>query len=127
MGGIQKHLDKFLSAFSRLQLEEMMECFTEDATVFFPVAHHHPRAEGREAIRDVFSRVLGKISANGATEIRLEPEDVRIKSFGDTAIVTFHIRDSDLCRRTLVLRREGDGWGIEHFHASNAPLPKEDA
>ena len=128
MGDIQDTVERFLEAFRKLQLYEMVECFTEDSTVFFPIAHHHARSEGREAIREVFSRVLGKIRASGATEIRLEPEDVRIKAFGDAAMVTFHIRDSDLCRRTLVLRKEGDGWGIEHFHASNAPLvPQEDA
>ena len=128
MGDIQDTVDRFFEAFRKLRLDEMVECFTEDATVFFPIAHHHARSEGKEAIREVFSRVLGKIKASGATEIRLDPEDISIKAVGDTAIVTFHVRDNDLCRRTLVLSREGEDWGIEHFHASNAPLvPPEEA
>ena len=128
MGDIQETLDRFLSAFRNLQLDEMAGCFTEDATAFFPIAHHHARLEGREAIREAFSKVLGKIRATGATEIRLESEDVRIEAFGDTAIVTLHIRDDDLSRRTFVLRRDGDDWVIEHFHGSNAPLvPREES
>jgi ketosteroid isomerase-like protein len=128
MGDIQETLERFLKAFSNLQLDEMAGCFTEDATAFFPIAHHHPRLEGREAIREAFTRVLERIRASGATGIRLVPEDVRAKAFGDTAIVTLHIRDDDLCRRTFMLRRDGDDWGIEHFHASNAPLvPQEEA
>ena len=127
-GDIRETLDRFLSAFSNLQLDEMVNCFTEDATAFFPIAHHHARLESRETIREAFSRVLGKIKASGATEIRLEPEDIRVKTFGDTAIVTLHIRDDDLSRRTFMLRRDGDEWCIEHFHASNAPLvPQEES
>ncbi len=127
MGDIQETLEQFLGAFNRLQLDEIVDCFTEDATAFFPVAHHHPRVEGREAIRETFSMVLERIKASGATEIRFDPEDIRLKAFGDAAIVTFHIRDEDLSRRTLLLRRDGDDWGIEHLHASNAPLTsKED-
>jgi ketosteroid isomerase-like protein len=122
MGDIQETLDRFLNAFSNLQLDKMAGCFTEHATAFFPIAHHYARLEDREAIRDAFSKLLGRIRASGATEICLEPEDIRIKAFRDSAIVTFHIRDDDLNRRTFVLRKDGDDWGIEHLHASNAPL-----
>ena len=128
MGDIDETLDSFIQAFNNLQLDEMLACYTEDATAFFPVAHHHARLEGREAIRGAFEKVLDRIKSSGAKEMRLHPEDILIKTFGDAAIVTFHIRDDDLSRRTLVLRKEGDDWGIEHLHASNAPLaPKEEA
>jgi len=45
------------------------------------------------------------------------------QAFDDVAVVTFHIRDEDLSRRTLVLHRAERGWQIEHLHGSNAPLP----
>jgi ketosteroid isomerase-like protein len=125
MDEIQDTLDRFLTAFSNLRLDEMVACFTEDSTAFFPIAHHHPLREGREAIREVFSRVLAKIRGSGATSIRLEPEDLRVEQYGDAAIATFHIRDNELNRRTLVFRKMGDGWGIQHLHASNAPLEEE--
>jgi ketosteroid isomerase-like protein len=128
MGDIEETLDRFIQAFNNLRLGEMVACYTDDATAFFPVAHHHARLEGREAIRGAFERVLGRIKSSGAKGMSLDPEDTLIKTFGDAAIVTFHIRDDDLSRRTLVLRKEGDDWGIEHLHASNAPLAhKEEA
>ena len=122
MKDIQETLDRFLQAFSELQLHEMTDCFTEDATAFFPISHHRPRLESREAIETAFRSVLERIRASGATRISLKPEDVRIKTIGDTAIATLHIRDDALCRRTFILRRASDGWGIQHMHASNAPL-----
>jgi len=45
------------------------------------------------------------------------------EAFDDVAVVTFHIRDEDLSRRTLVSHRAERGWQIEHLHGSNAPLP----
>jgi len=122
MEEIQETLDRFLRAFSELRLHDMAACFTEDATAFFPIAHHRPRLEGREAIEEAFAIVLERIKASGATRLSFEPEDVRIKTMGDAAIATFHLRDDVLCRRTFFMRRVGDGWGIEHMHASNAPL-----
>jgi ketosteroid isomerase-like protein len=125
MDAIQDAIERFLEAFRNLQLDEMVECFTEDATAFFPIAHHRPRSEGREAIREGFGQVLGKIRASGATSISLDPEDLHVEIFGNAAIVTFHIRDNVLNRRTLVLSREEEGWSISHLHASNAPLEGE--
>ena len=128
MGDIEETLDRFIQAFNKLQLDEMVACYTEDATAFFPVAHHHARLEGREAIRGAFERVLERIKSSGATGMHIDPEEVLVKTFGDAAIVTFHIRDGDLSRRTLLLRKDGEDWGIEHLHASNAPLmPREEA
>jgi len=122
MEDIHETLDRFLRAFSELRLHEMAACFTEDATAFFPIAHHRPRLESREAIEEAFARVLERIRASGTTRLSFEPEDVCIKTMGDAAIATFHLRDDALCRRTFLLRRAGNGWAIEHMHASNAPL-----
>ena len=122
MEGIQGTLIDFLLAFSRLDLNGMMACFDDDATSFFPVSHHIVMLDGKGEIRDAFSKVISKTRASGQRSIKLEPEDVKSQIFGDTAIVTFHIRDGDLSRRTLVLRRRDGRWLIKHLHASNAPL-----
>lgn len=122
MDGIQGVLIDFLLAFSRLDLGGMMACFEDDATSFFPISHHIVMLDGKDEIREAFEKVLSKIRATGHRSIKLEPKDVKIQDFGDTAIVTFHIRDADLSRRTLVLRRKEDKWLIQHLHASNAPL-----
>ena len=125
MEEIQGAIDGFLRAFSELDLDAMMAYFAEDATTFLPIRHHSPRLDGREAIREAFARVLSKIRASGATRIQLDAEDIHIQDLDGAAVATFHVRDADLCRRTIVLRSSGGGWLIEHFHASNAPLPEE--
>jgi uncharacterized protein (TIGR02246 family) len=125
MGDIKGALDGFLRAFSELDLDGMMDHFTEDATTFLPTRHHSPRLEGRAAIREAFARVLSKIRASGATRIQLDAEDVQVQELEGVVVATFHVRDTELCRRSLVLRSSGGRWLIEHFHASNAPLPEE--
>ena len=125
MEDIKGALDGFLRAFSELNLDEMMAFYAEDATSFLPIRHHSPRLDGKEAIKKAFAGVLDRIRSSGATGIQLEAEDVHVQEFDGTAVVTFHVRDAELCRRTLVLRSSQGGWLIEHFHASNAPLPEE--
>ena len=122
MDGIQEILSRFVSAFSNLDLDDMMTCYADDATAFFPIAHQTKFLDGKEEISEAFSMVLSKIRAAGLDGIRLDVEDVKVQKFGDAAIATFHIRDGDLSRRTLVLRRLHDDWLIQHLHASNAPL-----
>jgi ketosteroid isomerase-like protein len=123
MEDIHATLLEFLHAFSKLRLGEMMGFFSDNATAFFPIRHHPLRLVGKEAISGAFARVIDRVRASGATQIRLDAVDVRVEAFDDVAVVTFHIRDEDLCRRTLVLQRTPEGWRIEHLHASNAPLP----
>lgn len=123
MEDLHATLNRFLGAFSKLQLDEMMGFFASDATAFFPVRHQLLRLVGKEAISEAFERVLGRVRASSATRIRLEVEDIHVQAFDDVAVVTFHIFDDDLSRRTLVLRRMPGRWQIEHLHASNALLP----
>lgn len=125
MEEIQGALDGFLRAFSELDLDAMMAFFADEATTFLPISHHSPRLDGGEEIRGAFARVLSRIRASGATHIQLDAEDIRIQDLDGVAVATFHVRDAELCRRTLVLRSSGGRWLIEHFHASNAPLPQE--
>ena len=125
MEDLQGTLSGFLRAFSDLKLDEMMAYYADDATSFFPIRHHSQRLDGKEAIREAFARVLSRVRDSGATRIWLEAEDVHIHKFDGVAVVTFHIRDADLSRRTLVLRSTQGRWLIEHLHASNAPLPEE--
>ena len=122
MDDIQSLLIRFINAFSRLDLDEMMSCYTEDATAFFPIAHRTTFLDGKEEIREAFSEVISKVHAAGLSSFKMEPEDIKIQRLGDTAIATFHIRDGDLSRRTLILRRQHEYWLIQHIHASNAPL-----
>lgn len=126
MEGIHDVLIRFINAFSRLDLDEMMSCYADDATAFFPIAHRTTFLDGKEEIRKAFSEVISKVHAAGLESLKMEPEDVKIQKLGDTAIATFQIRDDDLSRRTLVLRRDQDYWIIQHLHASNAPLEESE-
>ncbi len=122
MDDIQGTLSRFITSFSKLDLEGMMTYFAKDATSFFPIAHRATFLDGKEEIGNAFAKVISKIRAAGLNSIKLEIEDVKVQRFGDAAIATLHIRDGDLSRRTLVLRRVHDEWLIQHLHASNAPL-----
>jgi len=121
MDDVQGVLIRFINAFSRLALDEMMSCYADDATAFFPIAHRTTFLDGKDEIRKAFAEVISKVHAAGLNNLIMEPEDIKIQRIGDTAIATFHIRDGDLSRRTLVLRREQEYWLIQHLHASNAP------
>jgi ketosteroid isomerase-like protein len=114
-------LMRFLDAFSRLDLDGMLDCFTADATAFLPVEHHHQRLEDKAAIRGAFAAVLNKIKAKGRTTLPLAPEDLRMEEWSDIAVATFHLRGDHLSRRTIVLHCQAGQWRIVHLHASNAP------
>lgn len=119
---VSETLDGFLFAFSNLQLSDMLNYFDKDATAFFPIRHEHQRLCGITEIRKAFSHVIENIRNAGLHQISLVAEDVDLMVFGEVALVTFHIRDDELSRRTLVLEKKNEEWQIVHLHASNAPL-----
>ncbi len=54
----------------------------------------------------------------------IQPKDLRIQVFGNTAIATFHLGDRAglLNRRTIVLNKTEAGWKIVHLHASEVAM-----
>ncbi len=46
----QSILATFLHAFSRLDLDAMLDCFAPEATAFFPAEHQRTRLEGSGSI-----------------------------------------------------------------------------
>lgn len=121
-GTPQAVLETFLRAFSRLDLDAMLDCFAPEATAFLPAEFQRARLQGKDAIRAGFAAMLESVRATGATSIPLDAEDTLVEEWGDTALATLHIRTEYLRRRTFVLRRRETGWQIVHVHASNAPL-----
>jgi hypothetical protein len=55
----------------------------------------------------------------------LNPLDLRVEKLSeDVALVAFHlVDDNTVNRRTLVFKREPNGWKIVHIHASNITTP----
>jgi hypothetical protein len=118
----KRTLGLFVEAFSHLRLEEIMKLFSSDSTSFFPIKHKTTRLDDKSQIRTAFKKVIEKIKKIGLDKIDLPVEDLRIQKFETYALATFHIRDNALSRRTLLLRKDGDRWLIQHLHASNAQL-----
>jgi ketosteroid isomerase-like protein len=121
MNDITSIIQTFISAFSRLDLDGMMEFFSEDATAFFPIEHERIRLEGKRDILSAFSRVLAKVRIHGSNSLHFDLNDIKVQEFADVAVVTFHINNDNLSRRTFVLARIEGRWMITHMHASNAP------
>ena len=119
---VHSRLDRFVLSFEALDLEGIMDCFSKDATSFFPVHHYPSRLNNKQEITERFNVVLGKIKTAGLRSISLPVQDLMIVDYGETALATFHIRDNELSRRTLLLRKTKEDWFITHLHASNAPL-----
>ena len=119
---ISKTLYGFLNAFSNLQLDDMLDYFAKDSTAFFPIRHEHQRLNGKTEIRKAFAHVIENIRNAGLSQISLDAEDVDLMVFDEVALATFHIRDDELSRRSVVLKQSSNKWLIMHLHASNAPL-----
>ena len=115
----QTTVTTFLAAFERMDLDAMMQYFDADATSFFPAEYYMERREDRDAIRVGFARVIERARARGIARIDLPVSDISVQEWGGAALVTCHLRDARLGRRTFVLRRFGSAWRIVHLHASN--------
>jgi len=121
---VREFVATFLSTFENLDMPSFIECFAEDATVFFPTPEPPMRYDGQEAIREHFQQVFTAIKGNstaGPPYHRLAPELLHVQAVSENAaVVTFHlIGPTRVARRTLVLRRQGERWFISHLHASN--------
>jgi ketosteroid isomerase-like protein len=130
--GIETFTRKFLRAFENLDMQQFIACFADNATVFFPRPEPPERVDSKQAIQQRFERVFASIRStakSGPPFHHLAPEDLTIQMMpGQTAVVSFHLRDSErIARRTLVLINTNGEWRILHLHASNAPIePKSD-
>jgi ketosteroid isomerase-like protein len=93
--------------------------------VFYPRGFTE-RAHGRPQFEANFRQVFEQIRAARTQPpyMRLQPQDLRIQSYGEIAIATFHLDDRPglLNRRTIVLRRMKGQWKIVHLHASATAL-----
>ena len=118
----QDALHSFLHAFAHFQLDEMMAWWSDDATAFFPAEHQRERLSSKAAVRAAFAQLMARLQAAGMTHLTINVEDMQKQELGDVAIISFHLREQPLCRRTFVLRHGALEWRIVHLHASNAPL-----
>jgi ketosteroid isomerase-like protein len=116
----------FLVPFSNQDVPSFIDYFADDAAVFFPSAQFAPmRVEGKANIARAFEAVFkpGRPVPPGGRPL-IQPQDLKVQSFGEVAIVTFHLgTDAARGRRTFVLRRLDGHWRIVHLHASSIAAP----
>ena len=119
---VRRTLTRFLTAFENLDWEAFRNCFADDATVYFP-SQRASRATGRAEIDTTFRHVFERIRTTKSSPpyLNLEPADLDIQVFRDTAVATFHLYDvpNTIGRRTVVLEKRTGEWKIVHLHASN--------
>jgi ketosteroid isomerase-like protein len=118
---VRDALANFLRAFGNLDWDAFRLTFSDDATVFYPRGFPE-RADGRVEFEKTFKVVFDQIRGGKtcAPYIAIQPKGLRVQSFGNVAIATFHLDDRAgfVNRRTIVLNKTKAGWKIVHLHAS---------
>lgn len=119
--------DRYLAAFNARDFDAFRATFAEEITVFFdrPLP---PERAGREAVEAVFRRGFAYSHPPAGTPQPnlpppLVPLDLHLQVYGDIAVISFFVRTpGELARRTVVVRRQLDGWHVVHIHASSADV-----
>src|SRR5215467_11419939 len=124
-GTVEEALSVFITAFDNLDWPAFRDCFSQRATIFHPSAPNVRRIDTpqqfEKAWLGVFERIKRNSGRNVPPHMDLKPLDLRIESLSsDVKLVTFHLDDGNVVnRRTVVFKRETNGWKIVHIHASN--------
>jgi len=123
---VRRALASFIDALNNLKWDAFRAWFAEEATLFnpeIPDVRDLGRIDGREAIERSFRLVFdsARRQASGPPYLHIVPRNVRVQMLVDVAVVTFEFdRDGgSMGRRTLVFRKQAEGWRIIHLHASN--------
>jgi ketosteroid isomerase-like protein len=128
--GPEKVVGCFVEALNTADLDRLLACFEEDATVFFPLSELPLRLEDKGQIAKAFGAFFQTLrrQSPGPRFMNLVPSEVKVQPLGDAALVTFHFLGGPMVsRRTVVLRRHGEEWRIVHLHASNLQMPVQQA
>ena len=118
----------WLERFNALDLPCFLRFFAKDATMFapFPANGSARRIEQEGISRFWQQEVFEPARKDGRTRLNVQPREVNIVRLGSHgALSSFHLSsDAYPNRRTLVWRRDPEGWRIVHLHASRlAPEP----
>ena len=111
----------FIDAFNALDAARFDRFFAPDVTMFFPQPPFPAeRIEGKAAVTETFHRFFDRVRSGGADHLDIEPLNLKVQRFGRVAVVSFELAGKDRTgRRSMVLRRDAQGWRIVHFHASS--------
>jgi ketosteroid isomerase-like protein len=118
----QKVVTEFLDAFNALDVPRFDRFFAPDVTMFFPQAPIFPagRIDGKAAVTEMFHRYFDSARRAGQDHLDITPQNLEVQQIGNVAVASFELAGKDrLGRRSIVLRRDREGWRIVHFHASS--------
>jgi ketosteroid isomerase-like protein len=117
---VRETLDGFFRAVESRDLDRITPYFEEDAQMFSPLATYPARLDGRAAIMEQF-KAISEALKQMPTPIRIDPQEMVVREFGDIALATFHLKlPGPLHRRSFILRKRDGRWRIAHIHASIA-------
>jgi ketosteroid isomerase-like protein len=117
---IRETLDRFFRAVESRELDRIAPFFEEDAQMFSPLGTYPARLDGRAAVMDQF-KAISEALKQMPTPIRIDPQELVVREFGDIALATFHLKlPGPLHRRSFILRKHDERWHIAHIHASIA-------
>ena len=120
-GEVRAAAAEFVSAFNALDQQRFDGLWAEDATVFFPQPPFPiRRVDGKAEVLTWFKRFMDSQRSGGRTP-GVDPKDLQIQMAGpNAAIISFHLGSdaTSAARRTLVYRRDANGWRIIHLHGS---------
>jgi ketosteroid isomerase-like protein len=117
---VRETLDGFFRAVESRELDRIAPFFEEDAQMFSPLGTYPARLDGRPAILDQF-KAISEALRQMPTPIRIDPQEMAVREFGEIALVTFHLKlPGPLHRRSFILRKRDGRWRIAHIHASIA-------
>ena len=110
----------FVEAFKAMDEARFDSFFAPNVTMFFPDGPFpKERVEGREPVLAAFHAFFKRVKDRGRSTLNITPLDQRVDRFGEIAVISFRLDSADAVgRRSLVMRRSGGLWRIEHFHAS---------
>ena len=126
---VEGALSVFVTAFENLDWQAFGTCFSTTATIFHPAAPNTKLIDSpdqfEKAWLGVFERIKKSSGRSSPPYMSLHPLDLRVEKLSeDVVLVTFHLVDGSMIgRRTLVFKREPEGWKIVHIHASNIAAP----
>jgi ketosteroid isomerase-like protein len=117
---VRETLDRFFRAVESRELDRIAPFFEEAAQMFSPLGTYPARLDGRVAVMEQF-KAISEALKQMPTPIRIDPQELVVREFGDIALATFHLKlPGPLHRRSFILRKLDGQWHIAHIHASIA-------
>lgn len=121
---IRALLQRFLDAIDHADAAALAPLWCVDASMYFPFANSQDLVRGRDAVLARFDRMFADLRTRNPGPppyIRFRTEAFECLELDERHAVVYAMLAfaAQRGRRTLIFRREPDGWRLLHVHASN--------